>query len=187
MGIASSSAPDLSGASDAAAGNNRSGNRITLGPRAIQQPANMPIAKRAISSPKTERGPVEMIARQKEKIRPATDHVLGGDWAITPLLTACDNVGLELADIAIQAGYSTIGESGATMAAYYCLSGEAIYRNLESQTTHYFRAGSLWTIPPRTRFRFTALFPIRLIAVAPARLETDSGADDAPYFPLPNK
>jgi len=128
-----------------------------------------------------------MISRQKEQIRPATDHVLGGDWAITPLLTAGDNIGLELADIIIEAGYSTIGETGATVAAYYCLSGEAIYRNLESQTTHYFRAGSMWTIPPRTRFRFTALFPIRLIAVAPARPETDGGADDAPYFPLISK
>lgn len=128
-----------------------------------------------------------MISRQKERIRPATDHVLGGDWAITPLLTSGDNVGLELADIAIEAGYSAIGETGATVAAYYCLTGEAIYRNLEIQTTHYFRAGSLWTIPPRTRFRFTALFPIRLIAVAPARPEADSGTDDAPYFPLISK
>jgi hypothetical protein len=128
-----------------------------------------------------------MISRQKEQILPATDHVLGGDWAITPLLTGGDNIGVEMAEISIEAGYSTIGETGGTAAAYYCLSGEAIYRNLETQTTHYFRGGSLWTIPPRTRFRFTALFPIRLIAVAPARTECCSGTDDAPYFPLLGK
>ena len=128
-----------------------------------------------------------MISRQKEQIRPATDHVLGGDWAITPLLTTGDDLGLELADMAIQAGYSTIGTTGKAAVAYYCLSGEAIFRNLETQTTHYFRAGSLWTIPAHTRFRFTALFQIRLIAVAPAVRESENGADDAPYFPLLNK
>jgi hypothetical protein len=72
-------------------------------------------------------------------------------------------------------------ETGSTPAAI-TVQREAIYRNLETQTTHYFRGGSLWSIPARTRFRFTALFPIRLIAVAPARPDTDSGADDAPYF-----
>lgn len=184
MGIASKSAPALSGVSNVAAGKDHSGMRITPGPRVIQSPAEWPKAAGATTTCKTKRGLAEMISRQKERIRPATDHVLGGDWAITPLLTCGDNVGLEMADIAIEAGYSAIGETGATMAAYYCLTGEAIYRNLEIQTTHYFRAGSLWTIPPRTRFRFTALFPIRLIAVAPARPEADSGADDAPYFPL---
>jgi Ectoine synthase len=161
--------------------------RVTLGPRTIVPPSNRAAAIGTASIPETKRGLAEMISRQKEQIRPATDHVLGGDWAITPLLTAGDNVGLELADITIQAGYSTIGTTGKTAAGYYCLNGEAIFRNLETQTTHYFRAGSLWTIPPHTRFRFTALFPIRLIAVAPAAAESDCGADDAPYFPLLNK
>ena len=173
------------GQSNAAAAGAQTG-RLTQGPRAIQPPAN--VADRyAGTAIKSKRGQAEMISRQKEQILPATDHILGGDWAITPLLTGGDAIGVEMAEIAIEAGYSTIGETGSTPAAYYCLSGEAIYRNLETQTTHYFRGGSLWSIPARTRFRFTALFPIRLIAVAPARPETDSGADDAPYFPLIGK
>lgn len=160
--------------------------RLTQGPRAILPPANAE-DRHAGPAINSKRGPAEMISRQKEQILPATDHVLGGDWAITPLLTAGDAIGVEMAEIAIEAGYSTIGETGSTPAAYYCLSGEAIYRNLETQTTHYFRGGSLWSIPPRTRFRFTALFPIRLIAVAPARPDTDGGVEGAPYFPLIGK
>lgn len=173
------------GQPNAAAAETRTG-RLSHDPRSILPPAN--VADRyAGTAIKSKRGQAEMISRQKEQILPATDHVLGGDWAITPLLTSGDAIGVEMAEIAIEAGYSTIGETGSTPAAYYCLSGEAIYRNLETQTTHYFRGGSLWSIPARTRFRFTALFPIRLIAVAPARPDTDSGADDAPYFPLIGK
>lgn len=187
MSIAFDPAPALSGRIAAATDGQAPGKRVTVGPRTIVPPVNHAAGADTMPILETKRGLAPMISRQKEQIRPATDHVLGGDWAITPLLTAGDNVGLELADITIQAGYSTIGTTGKTAAGYYCLSGEAIYRNLETQTTHYFRAGSLWTIPAHTRFRFTALFPLRLIAVAPARCESDNGADDAPYFPLINK
>jgi hypothetical protein len=186
MRLAYDPAPGLpAGEATASAAGAKTG-RLTLGPRAIQQPANA-AGRKAGTAIESKRGQAEMISRQKEQILPATDHVLGGDWAITPLLTGGDSIGVEMAEIVIEAGYSTIGETGSTPAAYYCLSGEAIYRNLETQTTHYFRGGSLWSIPPRTRFRFTALFPIRLIAVAPTRPDTDGGADDAPYFPLVGK
>jgi ectoine synthase len=187
MTMAFDPVPQICAPSDSGPGNRETATRITPGPRAILAPANEPAPMLTTSIPETKRGPAAMISRQKEQIRPATDHVLGGDWTITPLLTAGDNVGLEMADMTIQAGYSTIGTTGKAAAAYYCLNGEAIFRNLETQTTHYFRAGSLWTIPPQTRFRFTALFEIRLIAVAPVGRESDSGADDAPYFPLLNK
>ena len=187
MNFAFDPVPQICAPTDAGSGDREPATRLTRGPRAILAPANEPATVSTTPIPETNRGPAAMISRQKEQIRPATDHVLGGDWAITPLLTAGDNIGLEMADMTIQAGYSTIGTTGKTSAAYYCLNGEAIFRNLETQTTHYFRAGSLWTIPPHTRFRFTALFEIRLIAVASAGRESDSGADDAPYFPLLNK
>lgn len=187
MSFAFDPVPQICAETDAGSGDSETATRLTRGPRAILAPANETASVPTTSIPETNRGPAAMISRQKEQIRPATDHVLGGDWAITPLLTAGDNVGLEMADMTIQAGYSTIGTTGKSSAAYYCLNGEAIFRNLETQTTHYFRAGSLWTIPPHTRFRFTALFEIRLIAAAPSGRESDSGADDAPYFPLLNK
>src|SRR5262245_17796016 len=187
MNIALDPVPQVCAPADAGSGDPESTTRLTRGPRAILAPSSEVAAVPSTSIPETSRGPAAMISRQKEQIRAATDHVLGGDWAITPLLSAGDNMGLEMADITIQAGYSTVGTTGKSSAAYYCLNGEAIFRNLETQTTHYFRAGSLWTIPPQTRFRFTALFEIRLIAVAPAGRESDSGADDAPYFPLLNK
>jgi quercetin dioxygenase-like cupin family protein len=130
-----------------------------------------------------------MISRQKDQIPAATDHVLGGDWSVTPLLSGADGIGFEMGDISIQAGYSTISETGKNPAAFYCLSGEAIFRNLETQSTHYFRAGCLWTIPPNTRFRFTALFPMRLIAIAPAAPADDgcNGKAEPLKFPLPTR
>jgi hypothetical protein len=57
--------------------------RLTQGPRAIQPPAN-PADRYAGTATKSKRGQAEMISRQKEQILPATDHVLGGDWAIRP-------------------------------------------------------------------------------------------------------
>ena len=95
-----------------------------------------------------------------------------------------------MAEIAIEAELQqAIGETGSAPAASYCLSGEAIYAQCgDAERPTYFRGGSrVEALPARARFRFTALFPIRLIAVAPARPETDSGADDAPYFPLIGK
>src|SRR5262245_36491239 len=186
MGTATERLTAFPAANEPRANNLQQTGRVTPGPRAIMAPQNMAAAA-AFATPEPRRDLAKMISRQKEHIQPATDHVLGGDWAITPLLTSGDDIGLEMADIAIQAGYSTIGESGSTPTAYYCLSGEAIYRNLETQTTHYFRTGSMWTIPARTRFRFTSLFATRLIAVASARSEAANGADDAPYFPLMGK
>src|SRR5262245_53732096 len=93
MSIASNPAPALSSGRTAAATNNGQavGARVTGGPRAIVPPRNQAAGADTMPILETKRGLAPMISRQKDQIRPATDHVLGGDWAITPLLTSGDN------------------------------------------------------------------------------------------------
>jgi L-ectoine synthase len=113
---------------------------------------------------------------RKSELAGTPRHIKNDVYETTRFLLAPDDTGVTVTDITLAAKVEADYGYDANIEIAYCIEGRATLTDLENMKAHLIEPGTMWVAEKKSRFRFVAEIPTRLICVFnPAFSGTETG------------
>jgi L-ectoine synthase len=113
---------------------------------------------------------------RKSDLANTSRHIKNDTYETTRFLLAPDEAGITVTDIVLTPNLEADYGYDAHIEIAYCIEGKATLTDLENMEAHVIEPGTMWVAPKKSRFRFKADVPTRLICVFnPAFIGAETG------------
>ena len=119
-----------------------------------------------------------MIVKTLEDVLGTKGEAHGGKWHSMRLLHAEDGMGVTLTDSILEAGFEMTLWQKHHLEACYCLEGQGMLEDLESETVHRIQPGMLYAMDKHDRHRIRITERTRLICTFVPALTGDEVHDE---------
>jgi L-ectoine synthase len=113
---------------------------------------------------------------RKSDIANTPRHIKNDIYETSRFLLAQDNTGVTVTDIMLAPNLEADYGYDAHIEIAYCIEGKAMLTDLQNMETYTIEPGTMWVAPKKSRFRFKADLPTRLICIFnPAFIGAETG------------